>query len=456
MISSQPQKNTFSVSELNRQAKTLLETHFDWVQVEGEIGDFTAASSGHWYFTLKDAGAQVRCAMFKRSNGRVNFNPGKGDVVKIRARVTLYEGRGEFQLICEHMTPAGDGALQLAFDRLKQQLADEGLFAQECKKNVPQDAQSIGIITSATGAALQDILTVLKRRSPRTAVYVLPVPVQGKGAATAIVQAIEQANTLQQSGTLCLDLLIVGRGGGSLEDLWSFNEEIVARAIAVSALPIVSAVGHEIDFSIADFVADLRAPTPSAAAEMVTTDQQDWMQKFDQAQLTLGRVIKRRMVSEQQSLKQLRARLRWPGARLQQQRKELAQINQQLQRQLRTRLTAASVALQTLKARLSRHHQTEVLTQARRDVSNLQRTLSSHITGRLQREQQALRANRRLLESLSPLSTLERGYAIVTDPQGCVIRDSDKMDLGSVVAIRLARGKLSARIEDRALTQKDD
>ncbi len=456
MTSNPQQKNTYSVSELNRQAKSLLEAHFDWVQVEGEIGDFTAASSGHWYFTLKDAGAQVRCAMFKRSNGHVNFKPGKGDVVKIRARVTLYEGRGEFQLICEHMAPAGDGALQLAFDRLKQQLADEGLFAHEHKKNVPQDAQSIGVITSATGAALQDILTVLKRRSPKTAVYVLGVAVQGKQAAAAIVHAIGQANTLHRSGALSLEVLIVGRGGGSLEDLWSFNEESVARAIAASELPIVSAVGHEIDFSIADFVADLRAPTPSAAAEMVTTDQQDWMQKLDQAQLNLGRSIKRRIASEQQLLKQLRARLHWPGARLQQQRKELSHYHQQLNRQIRTRLNTSSLALRTLRERLSRHHQTDALTQARRDLAKVQRDLSSHMARRLQRDQQTLGANLRLLKSLSPLSTLERGYAIVTDTQGCVISDSHKTALGNVVAIRLASGELSARVESRALAKADD
>ena len=456
MIISQSKNSTLSVTELNQQAKTLLETHFDWVQVEGELGDFTAASSGHWYFTLKDASAQVRCAMFKRSNGRVNFKPNKGDVVKIRARVTLYEGRGEFQLICEHMAPAGDGALQLAFEQLKQRLADEGLFAQQNKKAVPKDAQSIGVITSATGAALQDILTVLKRRSPRTEVYVLPVPVQGKEAGIAIAQAISQANTLSQNGKLALDVLIVGRGGGSLEDLWSFNEEIVARAIAASALPVVSAVGHEIDFSIADFVADLRAPTPSAAAEMITSDQQEWMQKFDQSQLMLSKAIGRRMISEQQTLKQLRARLRWPGAQLQQQRREIAHLHLRLHRHMRASLNSASTLLYNLRERLQRHHQTDVLNQARRDLSNMQRELTSVITRRLQREQQTLQANIRLLKSLSPLSTLERGYAIVTDEQGRVIRDSHDIDTGNLVAIRLASGAMSARVEGRTLAVKDN
>lgn len=455
MIVSPAKTNTLSVTELNRQVKTLLETHFDWVQVEGEIGDFTAASSGHWYFTLKDSGAQVRCAMFKRSNTRVNFKPNKGDVVNIRARVTLYEGRGEFQLICEHMAPAGDGALQLAFEHLKQRLADEGLFAQHNKKAVPQDAQSIGVITSATGAALHDILTVLKRRSPRTAVYVLPVPVQGKEAGTAIARAIAQANTLVATGILTLDALIVGRGGGSLEDLWSFNEEVVARAIAASELPIVSAVGHEIDFSIADFVADLRAPTPSAAAEMITSDQQEWMQKFDQAQLVLGRAISRRVASEQKTLKQLRARLRWPGAQLQQQRRELSHIHQRLNVHIRARLSGASSSLNNLRERLQRHHQTDVLRQARGELANRQRELSGLMKQRLQREQHTLQANSRILNSLSPLSTLERGYAIVTDDRGRVIKDSHDTETGITVAIRLARGTISARVEDRTLAEKE-
>ena len=280
---------SLSVSDLNREAKRLLESHFDWVWVEGEIGNFTAASSGHWYFSLKDADAQVRCAMFRRANSRVKTRPNQGDSVRIQAKVSLYEGRGEFQLICEHLEPAGAGALQLAFERLKKQLADEGLFGADAKRPIPNDAVTVGVITSATGAALQDILTVLERRSPHTRVYVFPVPVQGDGAAEQIADAIHQADHMASSGKLPLDVLIVGRGGGSLEDLWAFNEEVVARAIYAATVPTVSAVGHEIDFSIADLVADARAATPSAAAELISTDQNELLLHLDSLRGALGR-----------------------------------------------------------------------------------------------------------------------------------------------------------------------
>ena len=262
-VQSENQPNTaLSVSELNREAKYLLESHFDWVSVEGEIGNFTAASSGHWYFSLKDADAQVRCAMFRRANNRVKIRPEQGDSVRIRAKVSLYEGRGEFQLICEYLEPAGAGALQLAFEKLKRRLSEEGLFAADSKQAVPHDASHVGVVTSATGAALRDILTVLERRSPHTKVYVFPVAVQGEGAAKQVAAAVTQANQLTKSGVTPLDVLIVGRGGGSLEDLWVFNEEVVARALFSSEVPTVSAVGHEVDFSIADLTADSRAPTP--------------------------------------------------------------------------------------------------------------------------------------------------------------------------------------------------
>ena len=226
-----PTQPALTVSELNREAKNLLERHFDWVWVEGEISQFTAASSGHWYFSLKDTDAQVRCAMFRRANGRSKLQPKTGDSVRIRARVTLYEGRGEFQLICEHIEAAGAGALQIAFEQLKARLSEEGLFASEHKHAIPNDAEHVGIVTSATGAALQDILTILERRSPHTRVYVFPVPVQGDGAAQRIADAISQADQLTRDGKIRLDVLIVGRGGGSPEDLWAFNEEVVARAL---------------------------------------------------------------------------------------------------------------------------------------------------------------------------------------------------------------------------------
>ena len=261
----------FSVSELNRTVSQLFETQFPLLWVEGEISNFARPASGHWYLTLKDRQAQVRCAMFRNSNLRVNFTPANGSQVLVRCRVSLFEGRGDYQLIVEHMEEAGFGALQRQFDELKQKLANEGLFSPQQKKPLPTSINHIGIVTSPTGAAINDILSVLQRRFPSIKVTIFPTAVQGEQAAAQIVQAIANANRYTLNDRTC-DALIVGRGGGSLEDLWPFNEEIVARAIAASTIPIVSAVGHEIDFTIADFVADLRAATPSAAAELLSPD----------------------------------------------------------------------------------------------------------------------------------------------------------------------------------------
>src|SRR5690554_4257558 len=259
----------FTVSQLNQRARQLLEISFASVRVEGEISNLARPSSGHWYFTLKDANAQVRCAMFRSRTALLKFQPKEGDKVEVRAKVSLYENRGDYQLIVDAMKPAGEGALLLAFQKLKERLQLEGLFNPEFKQPLPSQVQRVGIVTSATGAAVHDILTVLKRRDPSIEISIYPTQVQGQAATSQVVDAIERANRDN-----LVDVLIVGRGGGSLEDLWCFNEEAVARAIFSSRLPIISAVGHEVDFSIADFVADVRAATPSAAAELVSQDQQ--------------------------------------------------------------------------------------------------------------------------------------------------------------------------------------
>ena len=440
---------SLTVSELTRDAKTLLESHFDWVSVEGEIGDFTAASSGHWYFTLKDASSQVRCAMFRRSNARIKPKPARGDHVRIRARVSLYEARGEFQLICEHLAPAGDGALQLAFERLKQRLADEGLFAPSHKKPLPGDARRIGVVTSISGAAIHDILSVLERRSPRSEVLLYPVPVQGNEAAPAIAAAIDRANRFNASGKQPLDVLIVGRGGGSLEDLWAFNEEIVARAIAASTVPVVSAVGHEVDFSIADFVADYRAPTPSAAAEVITTDQREWQQRFDQMGLRLQQLIKGRIDQQQRQLEHLRRRLRHPGHRLAQRRDQLEVFRLRLQRAATRRIDAEGRALGNLRERLLRSHPQRRLNQTRGQLTELQTVLKQTVAGRLRHGREQLAHRRKLLETLGPQNTLKRGYAIVTAPNGKVLKRSDAVNRGDQVQVRLASGRLAATVTER-------
>ncbi len=438
-----------TVSELTRDVKVLLESHFDWVNVEGEIGDFTAASSGHWYFTLKDSKAQVRCAMFKRANMRVKVKPGRGDHVRIRARVSLYEARGEFQLICEHLAPAGDGSLQLAFEALKARLAAEGLFAPERKQPLPDDAQHIGVVTSASGAAIHDVLSVLERRSPRAVVRVYPVPVQGEGAGLQIAAAIDRANHFSQTCVHPIDVLIVTRGGGSLEDLWAFNEEVVARAIAASELPVISAVGHEVDFSIADFVADYRAPTPSAAAEVVTTDQLEWQQRLDHRQVRLHRAVQQHLLSAAQRLHHLQRRLRHPGQLLNQRRQTLGDSKRQLNRAIERRLERERASLKQLKLSLSRRHPQHAMAQRREQLSIHQQRLSAAMTRRLHSARDRLQQQTKLLETLGPQNTLARGYAIVTDEAGVAVRDSAQVALGATVDISLAVGRVGATIKDR-------
>lgn len=435
-----------TVSQLNREAKNLLERHFDWVWVEGEISQFTAASSGHWYFSLKDSDAQVRCAMFRRANGRAKIQPKTGDSVRIRARVTLYEGRGEFQLVCEHIEAAGAGALQIAFEQLKSRLAEEGLFASEHKQSIPNDAEHVGIVTSATGAALQDILTILERRSPHTRVYVFPVPVQGDGAAQRIADAINQADQLISDRKIRLDVLIVGRGGGSPEDLWAFNEEVVARALFAASVPTVSAVGHEIDFSIADLVADTRAATPSAAAELVSIDQTELLQQADQLSSRLDRAISRSINDIADQLSAVKKRIRHPGYALTQHRKTLLQLSGALQRSTERHITTRLTKAEQLATRLTAQHPEQQLRRHRGENTRLQHRLLLQIKQKLQSVKAQALYQQKLLQSLGPEQTLNRGYAIVTDAQGNLVKDAGTIHLGDAVSIRLKQGKLTAEV----------
>ncbi|RQW78899.1 MAG: exodeoxyribonuclease VII large subunit, partial [Methylococcus sp.] len=334
----------FTVSRLNRVCRFLLNETFGTVSVEGEISNFTAAASGHLYFTLKDAEAQVRCAMFRPQARLLRPQPRNGDHVLLRALVSLYEPRGDYQLIVESLEPAGDGALALAFERLKLKLAAEGLFDETHKQAIPALPRTVGVITSPTGAAIRDIITVLRRRFPAIEVIVYPVKVQGAEAPGDIVRAIRLANRLQHC-----DVLIVGRGGGSSEDLWSFNDETVGRAIFASRIPVISAVGHEIDFTISDFVADLRAPTPSAAAEAVSPDRSDWLERLDRLASRLRQAQANRLTLASQRTRFLAKRLdqQHPAQRLLTQSQRLDQLEQRLRRGWQQRL-------QNLEQRLAR------------------------------------------------------------------------------------------------------
>ena len=436
-----------SVSDLNRQARSLLESHFDFVWVEGEISNFVCPSSGHWYFSLKDGDAQVRCAMFRGRNQRVRFRPESGDAIRLRARVSLYEGRGEFQLIAEHMELSGAGALQAAFEKLKTRLLAEGLFDQGRKQALPTAAAHLGVVTSPTGAAIHDILTVLSRRCPSIEVSVLPVAVQGDSAAKEIATAIARANRWHQEGKVSLDALIVGRGGGSLEDLWAFNEEVVARAIAASGIPIVSAVGHEVDFSIADMVADQRAATPSAAAELLSPDQTEWLTALKRYRRELQGQILRKIARIDTDLNHLRARLKHPGARLREQAQRLDDLEHRLVRAQTNMLRAREAELGRLHGQLKALSPALTISRAKVDVAGLEHRLESALKSTLSRSSARVSHLEQMLQSLSPQRTLDRGYAIITDTHGAPLRDASRVTSGDRLRARLASGNLDLTVD---------
>lgn len=443
LFNAPPEREVLTVSQLNRRAKQLLETHLPLLWVEGELSNVSLPSSGHWYFTLKDEQAQVRCAMFRNRNMLVRFKPQQGQQVIIRARVSLYEGRGDYQIIAEHMEEAGAGALQRAFDELKTKLAQEGLFDAQHKKPLPTLPRHIGVITSPTGAAIHDILQVLERRFPSIPVTVIPVAVQGKEAASQISRAIALANRIN-----LFDVLILGRGGGSLEDLWPFNEELVARAIYASDLPIVSAVGHEVDVSIADFVADLRAPTPSAAAELVTPDGDEWLERFIGYEVLLEESIQRNLQHLKQQLHWLRARLRHPRQRLEHQAQRLDHLELRLKNLIGNQLTGYRHRLAQLEIRHQTYHPGMNLQRLADTLNNLHARLINAQAQRLKQKTLALNEAARMLNTLSPLNTLERGYALVTQGDtNTLVTTSHQLHSGDTIHIKVTHGAFTAQVD---------
>ncbi len=438
------QETVYSVSRLNREVRSLLESGFPLLWLEGEISNLARPSSGHWYFSLKDAKAQVRCAMFRNRNQYLNFRPTDGVQVLVRARISLYEARGEYQLIVEHMEEAGHGALQQAFEALKARLSAEGLFDEACKRPLPEAVRRVGVITSPTGAALRDILSVLRRRFPALEVLIYPVPVQGEGAGARIAAAIGRASDDRRC-----DALILARGGGSLEDLWAFNEEVVARAIHDCSLPLVCGVGHEIDFTIADFVADVRAPTPSAAAELLSPDQMEMLLSLKRQETTLIQHMQRRLTGAKSTLQGLERRLaqRHPSQRLRQQAQRLDELELRLRlarghqaRRGAERLARLEIRLQGLSPRL------RIERLAAREQALRQRLVQLMLT-RLERQQGRLQGLGRALQAVSPLATLGRGYAIVRrEPSGEVLRSAQGVEAGERVTAQLAEGRLTCEV----------
>jgi len=444
-LGDQPKRDIYSVSRLNREVKWLLADSFPRLWIEGELSNFSRPASGHWYFTLKDEQAQVRCAMFRRQNMTVDFVPEDGMQVLVRAKISLYEARGEFQLIADAMEEAGDGALRRAFEALKKRLEAEGLFSPERKRPLPPWPERIGVVTSPSGAAIRDILSVLKRRFPALEVIIYPCQVQGEAAKLEIARAIEQANRHRQC-----DVLILSRGGGSLEDLWPFNEEIVARAVRGSQIPVVTGIGHEIDFTIADFAADLRVPTPSAAAEAVSPD---------------GAALRRHLGSLEERLEnwmrhylnQCRRQFQWLDQRLSRLH-PARQVEEKVQRldELASRLPRAQQSillnfrhhLGTQAARLDRHHPTARLRQASASLGQLQGRLEQLVAHDLETRRMRLVELGRALEAVSPLATLDRGYAIVSNQKGHVLTRSGQVRPGDEIRVRLARGRLSCDVKE--------
>lgn len=439
-------RNIITVTQLNRETSQLLAEHFLSVLVDGELSNLSTPSSGHIYFSLKDANAQVRCAMFRTQQRRLAFKPENGKQVIVKAQVSLYEPRGDYQLIVEHIEESGDGALRRAFDALKLKLSEQGLFDAAHKQSLPILPRAIGVITSPSGAAIRDILTVLQRRFAAIPVIVYPVAVQGDNAKHEIAKAIATANQHNEC-----DVIILGRGGGSLEDLWAFNEELVARAIYESHIPVISAVGHETDFTIADFVADLRAATPSAAAEHASPDQQQWLSRFIYLESRLRQQLQRKLNQKQQTLDWLSQRLQQqhPGQKLAGNARRMNELEVRLKLAMRTRLRHMTSIVGAKTAELWQHNPAVTISSHKQRQDYLSKRLIAATAHKLEQLNQRLLNSSQTLHAVSPLATLNRGYAMAINPStGEIIRSNEQLKLGDMVETRLAQGRFTSQIKD--------
>jgi len=450
-------RDILAVSELNRQAKRLLETHFDQVWVQGEISNLARPQSGHWYLSLKDSRAQVRCAMFKNRNSLLRFNPKEGDEVIARGRISIYEGRGDYQLIIENMQPAGAGALQQQLEDLKSKLMQEGLFAAEAKQMLPSQAQHIAIVSSASGAVLQDILSVFKRRAPQVLLSLYPVAVQGADSAPQLLNAIRTLSSTPVKGTPALDAIIVARGGGSLEDLWSFNDEQLARAIFACPIPVVSAVGHETDFTICDLVADVRAPTPSAAAELLSPDSAELLLSLGSLANRLHRAVQQRLRLADRDLGQARRLLRHPGRRLEDHNQRCDELSERLHRAGNAAVSSQHQLLNNMAIRLSAQSPEFALKSATSQLTNNSRRLIPAMHAKLETLGANLAHHARVMHTVSPLATLERGYSIVEvqreGQQPKIARSVSSIKEGDQIKARLADGTIEATVSHRTPLQ---
>lgn len=441
-MTNQTQSHIYSVSKLNKFAKHILESEIGQIWISAEISNFIAASSGHWYFTLKDPRAQIKAAMFKGSNRFSRVTPKNGDKVLIRGNISLYEARGDFQLIATHMEPEGEGLLKQQFEQIKQRLSAEGLFNQDDKQSIPQNPKSIGVITSDTGAAWHDILTVLQRRNPTVDIILYPSLVQGDSAAESLCRALQVANQRNE-----VDVLIVGRGGGSMEDLWCFNDEMLARTLYQSPIPIISAVGHEVDFTIADFVADMRAPTPSAAAELAAPPLQNTLEKCINLQSQLVKSWERYQQQKVHTQNLLQHKLQGchPRSQLQQQQQRVDGLQIELNALWRSTFLKKSMLGEQQLSRLSQVHPKHQIQKLKQQVQHLQEQLGKANQHQLSRQQQRLASACQLLDTVSPLATLARGYTLTYSDDKLVKSTSD-VKSGDTLTTRFAGGEVKSTV----------
>ncbi len=439
------ERKIYTVAEVNRKARMVLESGIGEVWVEGELSRVTIHSSGHWYFTLKDAGAAVSCAMFRNDNARVTFRPKDGLQIQMYARPSVFEASGRYQLIASEMEEAGKGNLQEQFEKLKAKLAAEGLFDAGRKKPLPLLPQKIGIVTSPTGAAIRDIINVLTRRFPNIQILLIPAKVQGAGAERGIVKAIDYLNTRDD-----IDLMIVGRGGGSIEDLWNFNEEVVARAIARSDIPVISAVGHEIDFTISDFVADVRAPTPSAAAELAVREKGE----LEESVLLYDRRLKQSLKTMAQDFRLRLNRqahsyvFREPANLIRQYRQSISSMETRMADLLKLGAQRRAQRLDSANVQMS-HLLYSGVQQTHQRIDELAMTMQHRMERKIERDQQQLTRLESQLRMLNPLGVLRRGYSLTRKPDGTVVRSVDTVGIGESLVTQFADGKVVSNIVEK-------
>ena len=439
-------KEIISVGELNRSAKMILESNFSSVSVLGEISNLAQPSSGHIYFTLKDAEGSIRCAMFKNQKMRMNFMPKDGDQCVLKGQVSLYTARGDYQLIVRQMQPAGVGNLMQQFEELKQKLDKEGLFDPLKKKDIPSPPKHIGVITSASTAALQDVITTIKRRAPSSQVTLSPAMVQGDTAPQAIIKALDLILLFNETSTNPIDIVLMTRGGGSIEDLWAFNNEDLAREIYDFPIPIISGVGHEIDFTIADFVADMRAPTPTAAAELVTEFQFQLSDRLQEIQLGLINGLRNILQNNKQKLDLLESNLKSPQVILNEQKQKLDNIELRLKQSVEKKFLFSQQSLALLKQSIAEKNPYKIIKELLKDIDLLSKDMIKNFTYLVENKSKSLEKINSNLHAFSPLAVLDRGYAIVQNASGQAIKNSQEVQEAELVTTRLSSGSFKSKI----------